>query len=80
MHLHRRAMQVIMPVCSRLAGRHIDTTFGIMDVAGGWQGKGLLTSYATWLFRFYIVRMISDCGIHRIRSGSNSPQKRRLGA
>lgn len=39
-----------------------------------------MTSYATWLYRFYIVRMISDCGIHRIRSGSNSPQKRRLGA
>ena len=35
MHSHRHAMQVIMPVCSRLAGRHIDTTFGIMDVAGG---------------------------------------------
>jgi hypothetical protein len=26
-----------MPICSRLAGRQIDQTFGIMDVKGEWQ-------------------------------------------
>ncbi|KAL6762289.1 CRAL-TRIO domain-containing protein [Haematococcus lacustris] len=31
---YERCIKVIMPVCSHLAGRHIDTTFGIMDVKG----------------------------------------------
>lgn len=31
---YERCGKVIMPVCSRLAGRQIDQTFGIMDVKG----------------------------------------------
>ncbi|KAG1678584.1 hypothetical protein FOA52_012591 [Chlamydomonas sp. UWO 241] len=31
---YERCRKVILPVCSRLAGRHIDQTFGIMDVKG----------------------------------------------
>lgn len=36
---YERCGQFIFPVCSRLAGRQIDQTFGIMDVKGGW-GRG----------------------------------------
>jgi predicted HTH domain antitoxin len=32
---YERCGKVIMPICSRLAGRQIDQTFGIMDVKGG---------------------------------------------
>jgi predicted HTH domain antitoxin len=31
---YERCGKVIMPICSRLAGRQIDQTFGIMDVKG----------------------------------------------
>eukprot|EP00983_Pelagomonas_calceolata_P008468 276820-Pelagomonas_calceolata.AAC.3 len=32
---YERCRKVILPVCSKLAGRNIDQTFGIMDVKGG---------------------------------------------
>lgn len=35
---YERCMRVIMPICSRLAKRQIDQTFGIMDVRGAAQG------------------------------------------
>lgn len=35
---YERCTHVIMPICSKLAGRQIDQTFGIMDVKGGWAG------------------------------------------
>eukprot|EP00798_Chlamydomonas_sp_ICE-L_P006931 gene6931-30915_t len=38
---YERARKVILPICSRLSGRHIDQTFGIMDVKG--VGMGHLT-------------------------------------
>lgn len=31
---YERCRKVILPVCSRLEGHHIDQTFGIMDVTG----------------------------------------------
>jgi len=31
---YERCGKVILPVCSKLAGRNIDQTFGIMDVKG----------------------------------------------
>lgn len=31
---YERCRKVILPICSRLAGTHLDQTFGIMDVAG----------------------------------------------
>eukprot|EP00798_Chlamydomonas_sp_ICE-L_P023844 gene23844-9398_t len=31
---YERCRKIILPICSRLAGRHIDQTFGIMDVKG----------------------------------------------
>lgn len=31
---YERCGKVIMPICSKLAGRQIDQTFGIMDVKG----------------------------------------------
>lgn len=31
---YERCCRVILPICSKLAGRNIDTTFGIMDVKG----------------------------------------------
>ncbi len=39
---YERCVRVIMPVASRLAGRKVDQTFGIMDVRGGasWAGGG----------------------------------------
>lgn len=41
---YERCRKVILPVCSRLAGKHLDQTFGIMDVAG--VGMGHLTGEA----------------------------------
>ncbi|GAX76074.1 hypothetical protein CEUSTIGMA_g3517.t1 [Chlamydomonas eustigma] len=38
---YERCRKVILPICSRLAGHHIDQTFGIMDVTG--VGLGHLT-------------------------------------
>jgi len=38
---YERCVKVILPICSRLAGRNIDSTFGIMDVKG--VGLGHLT-------------------------------------
>lgn len=52
---YERCGKVIMPICSRLAGRQIDQTFGIMDVKGegaawcqdGWQAaSGSAPAYA----------------------------------
>ena len=31
---YERCRRVILPICSRLADRHLDQTFGIMDVSG----------------------------------------------
>lgn len=42
---YERCGKVIMPICSKLAGRQIDQTFGIMDVKGEpakqWLGTAL---------------------------------------
>lgn len=38
---YERCGKVIMPICSRLAGRQIDQTFGIMDVKGERAQDGL---------------------------------------
>jgi hypothetical protein len=35
---YERCGKIIMPICSKLQGRQIDQTFGIMDVKGAqWQ-------------------------------------------
>lgn len=37
---YERATRVILPVCSKLCNRSIDTTFGILDVKGEGRGTG----------------------------------------
>jgi len=46
---YERCGKVILPVCSKLAGRNIDQTFGIMDVKGT-HGltKTALEGYGYW--------------------------------
>ena len=41
---YERCIQYIMPACSKVAGRHIEQTFAILDV------KGTTSSRATVLF------------------------------
>lgn len=38
---YERCGKVIMPICSKLQGRQIDQTFGIMDVKGEQEGAGV---------------------------------------
>lgn len=47
---YERCGKVIMPICSRLAGRQIDQTFGIMDVKGkrDMQTRAQQLEVGTW--------------------------------
>ena len=44
---YERFLKVITPVCSRVAGRHVDQTFAILDVKGARVGgrEGLSCSH-----------------------------------
>ena len=33
---YERCARYIMPACSRVVGHHIETTFAIIDLKGGW--------------------------------------------
>lgn len=37
-HEYERVRKVVLPLCSRLHGKQVETTFNIMDVKGAWLG------------------------------------------